>query len=228
MGHIDKSGSGFYQSWNMCESASPRTLSEVPAQTIDYRVTTTVNSVPTRPVNRWNFRKADWAKFTDRLNTAANKILSPTSEPNTAYKAWCSAILSAAKKTIPRGCRKGLIPTWDEECQQLYDQFTRAEPGAIANVDAVQLSNTLDEKRRQLWESTTASIDFTQSSRQAWQTFNRLTGRAKKTPPCPVSANAIASKLIENGHHRNVDKHVGRDVNGQCGNCNTERKCHNW
>ena len=65
------------------------------------------------------------------------------------------------------------------------------------------------------WESTTASIDFTHSSRQAWQTFNRLTGRAKKTSPCPVSANAIASKLIENGRHRNVDKQVGRDVNAE-------------
>ena len=38
MGHIDKSRSGFCQSWNMCELASARTLSEVPAQTIDYRV----------------------------------------------------------------------------------------------------------------------------------------------------------------------------------------------
>ena len=38
MGHTDKSGFGFCLSWNMCKSASPRTLSEVPAQTIDYRV----------------------------------------------------------------------------------------------------------------------------------------------------------------------------------------------
>ena len=38
MGHIDISGSGFCQSWNMCESASPQTLPEVPAQTIAYRV----------------------------------------------------------------------------------------------------------------------------------------------------------------------------------------------
>ena len=53
------------------------------------------------------------------------------------------------------------------------------------------------------------------SSRQAWQTFNRLTGRAKMTPPCPVSANAIASKLIKNGRHRNVDKLVGSDVNAE-------------
>ena len=38
---------------------------------------------------------------------------------------------------------------------------------------------------------------------------------AKKTPPCPVSANSITSKLIENGRHRNVDKQVGRDVNAE-------------
>ena len=30
-----------------------------------------------------------------------------------------------------------------------------------------------------------------------------------------MSANAIASKLIENGRHRNVDKQVGRDVNAE-------------
>ena len=80
---------------------------------------------------------------------------------------------------------------------------------------AEQLTKTLDEKRRERWESTTASIDFTHSSRHAWQTFNRLTGRAKQTPPCPVSANAIASKLIENGRHRNVNKQVARDVNAK-------------
>ena len=80
---------------------------------------------------------------------------------------------------------------------------------------AEQLTKTLDEKRRERWESTTASIDFTHSSRHAWHTFNRLTGRAKKAPPCPVSANAIASKLIENWRHRNIDKQVGRDVNAE-------------
>ena len=97
----------------------------------------------------------------------------------------------------------------------VYYEFTRAEPGAITNMKAEQLTNTHDEKRRERWESTTASIDFTHSIRQAWQTFNRLTGRAKKTPPCPVSANAIASKVIENGCHRNVEKQAGRDVNAE-------------
>ena len=68
---------------------------------------TTINEVPTRHVNRCNFRKADWAKFTDRLNSAANKLPGPTSELNTAYNTWCSTIISTAKKIIPQGVPQG-------------------------------------------------------------------------------------------------------------------------
>ena len=82
-------------------------------------------------------------------------------------------------------------------------------------MSAEHLTKTLDEKRRERWESTTASIDSTHSCRQAGLTFNRLTGRAKKTPLCPVSVNAIASKLFEYERHRNADKQVGRDVNAE-------------
>ena len=174
-----------------------------------------IKTVPTRPVKRWNFRKADWDSFTDHLNLAANQLPSPASDPDSAYSAWCSTILAAAKKSIPRGCRAGLIPTWDDECQQLYDHFIRAAPGADANERAVTLTKALDEKRRSRWETSTENINFSHSSRIAWQSFNRLTGRAKKTQPCPVSANAIASKLIANGRHTNVDKQVSRDVNAE-------------
>ena len=161
------------------------------------------------------FRKADWDSFTDHLNLVANQLPSPASDPDSAYSAWCSAILAAAKKSIPRGCRAGLIPTWDDECQQLYDHFIRAAPGADANERAVTLTKALDEKRRNRWETSTENNDFSHSSRIAWQSFNHLTGRAKKTQPCPVSANAIASKLIANGRHTNVDKQVSRDVNAE-------------
>ena len=43
----------------------------------------------------------------------------------------------------------------------------------------------------------TESIQFTHSSRKAWHTINRLTGRAASKPDkCPVSATAIASQLL--------------------------------
>ena len=174
----------------MYKSASPRTLSEVLAQAIDYRVVDNHQLGANASCQKMELLEGGLGKFTDRLNTAANNLRSPASEPITVYNARCSAIISATKKSIPRGCREGLVPTWDEEFQRLYDEFTRAEPGTIANLKAEQLTKTLGEKRRERWESTTASIDFTHSSRQANPSTNS---------PCPGSANAIASKRIKMG-----------------------------
>lgn len=49
-----------------------------------------------------------------------------------------------------------------------------------------------------LWEETT-SIDFTHSSRKAWQTYKKLTGRSNTPKLCLVIAEAIASALVGNG-----------------------------
>ncbi len=59
--------------------------------------------------------------------------------------------------------------------------------------------NVLGEKRAERWEETVSGIDFTHSSRKAWATMNRLTGRSSKPRPCPVTANSIASVLVNNG-----------------------------
>ena len=179
------------------------------------KTSSTIKSIQMRPVKRWNFRKADWVTFTELLNTAASQLPSPTSDPNTAYSSWYSAIIATVKKTIPHGCRKALIPTWDSNFQQMYNEFTRAIPGDNTNERADTLKRTLNEQRCRRWESSTASIDFSHSNHQLWQLLNRLTGHAKKTLPCPMSSNAIASKLIENSHHHNVDRQVSREVNAK-------------
>ena len=47
------------------------------------------------------------------------------------------------------------------------------------------------------------SIDFQHSSRKAWRTINKLTGRSGRSSRfCPVSANSIALHRVENGAHR--------------------------
>ena len=43
------------------------------------------------------------------------------------------------------------------------------------------------------------SVDFTHSSRKAWQTIQNMTGRSTTHSRCPVTANAIASQLLNNG-----------------------------
>ena len=48
---------------------------------------------------------------------------------------------------------------------------------------------------------------FTHSSRKAWQTLNRLTGRSTlKTGTCPVTAYPIAAQLVQNGSFPNHER----------------------
>ena len=67
------------------------------------------------------------------------------------------------------------------------------------------------------WEETVQNIDFTHSSRKAWRTINKLTGRSR--PPLgerPITANAIASQLVNNGTYptgsKDMARHVFREV----------------
>ena len=62
------------------------------------------------------------------------------------------------------------------------------------------LLHKLDEVRRARWTEVVESVDFTHSScKAAWQTINKLTGSSTMHSRCPVTANAIASQVLNNG-----------------------------
>jgi len=64
------------------------------------------------------------------------------------------------------------------------------------------------------WEEAVNSIEFSHSTRKAWRTINKLTGRSGSSfYQCPVSANSIASQLVKNGAHRTGDRKSTRLVN---------------
>ena len=54
------------------------------------------------------------------------------------------------------------------------------------------------------------SVEFTHSSRKSWQTINKLTGRRTTHARCPVTANAIASQLMNNGRFPDADRDFAR------------------
>ena len=61
-------------------------------------------AVPSMPVKRWNFRKANWSHYIDLTNKFAKTLLLPDSlDVDAAYQDFCNTIKKAAKKTIPRG-----------------------------------------------------------------------------------------------------------------------------
>ena len=71
----------------------------------------------------------------------------------------------------------------------------------------------LNEKRRERWTDMVESIDFTHSSRRAWHTINKLTGRINTSSPCPITANSIATTIVRNGRFPNADKTFARQTN---------------
>jgi len=70
----------------------------------------------------------------------------------------------------------------------------------------------INEKRRKRGEDLVEQIDFTHSSRKAWSLLNRLTGKAKQFRPLPVTASAIASRLVENGRYKKPDRQYSISV----------------
>ena len=170
--------------------------------------------VPSKPVKRWNFRKADWEYYCFLTNEVTQYLPSPhTTNVDEAYQDFCDAITSAEKYSIPRGRHKNYIPCWDEECESLYCNFLYAPQGTDTTSSATALLARLDSKRKERWTEAVDSIDFTHSSRTAWSTLNNLTGRSRASRhQCPVSANAIASQLVKNGTHRTRDRESDRSV----------------
>jgi len=66
------------------------------------------------------------------------------------------------------------------------------------------------------WIELVEGSDFTHSSRKAWKTFNRLTGRCARPRQCPVTANAIAHQLLANGRYAGASKAHSLNVKRQC------------
>ena len=171
-------------------------------------------SVPSMPVKRWNFCKAKWSHYNALTNQLAKSLLPPdTSDVDRAYQDFCNAIGTAAKKYIPRGRRNDHIPCWDAECENLYQMFLQSPEGSDSSRTASALLSRLDRKRRDRWSETVQTIDFSHSSRKAWSILNNLTGRSRRSPRhCAVSANAIASVLVNNGKYEDIDRKSSRLV----------------
>jgi len=94
------------------------------------------------------------------------------------------------------------VPCWGKECETLYRSFTRAPGGTDSDRPASSLLSRLRQKQER-WEEAVNSIDFSHSSRKAWRTINKLTGRyGRSFHQCPVSANSIGSQLVKNGAHK--------------------------
>lgn len=69
------------------------------------------------PKPRWNFRHADWKKYAEELDHLIQLISSGAKNCDS----FVGGIKTVAIKHIPRGFRKTFIPTWDKNCEKLFE-----------------------------------------------------------------------------------------------------------
>jgi hypothetical protein len=99
------------------------------------------------PKPRWNFTRANWETFATDIDHVTQFITA------------CSSAYNR-----PRGFRKEYIPGWEENCENLYQEYQSTHERGLAN----DLLRELNDQRKQKWEKTVESINFTHSSRKAW------------------------------------------------------------
>jgi len=82
---------------------------------------------------RWNFRKADWARYT--LATKRSIPLIPVNNISVeeSYQRFCGAMQKAARHSISRGFRPTYTPCLDEECQDLLKQYEESGDPDVAD-----------------------------------------------------------------------------------------------
>lgn len=145
-----------------------------------------IRSLP-RP--RWNLQKANWDKFSNDIDQTLRWI--PARWYN--YDRFVNIIIAAAKRYIPRGYRKEYIPGWNEETEELHQRLLQENNAEIAD----ELLRNLDVARRKRWEETTEALNFTKSSRKAWNLLRKLGDASAPEREVPgVSPNQIASRIV--------------------------------
>ena len=72
-----------------------------------------------KPMNRFNYRKANWNQFTVGVEAEISNI-KPHPED---YEKFQDLVWKAAKKNIPRGCRRSYIPCFSDQSKATYQEY---------------------------------------------------------------------------------------------------------
>nr|CAI5858165.1 unnamed protein product [Callosobruchus analis] len=142
------------------------------------------------PRPRWNFGRANWHLFAEKLD----KRLGWIAPKYKNYKRFIGAVISSAKEAIPRGYRKEYVPGWNEHSEQLYNEFVESGDREVGD----ELLHSLDASRRSKWEDTVQHIDFTRSSRKAWSLLRKLGGGNQiQREGAPLHPNVVAHQIVK-------------------------------
>ena len=118
----------------------------------------------------WNYKKADWKRFRELTDIYTKSITFSKHSVNKNASNFNSAVLKAAKESIPRGRRHDYKPYWNNTLEKIHKELSEAREEMERNPTPQnvrrhsQLKVDLDkEKQTQTqasWKTKTASLNM--------------------------------------------------------------------
>ena len=172
---------------------------------------------------KWNFRRADWRLYQETSDQLLQKVIEDDHESaDSLCEGISKAILDAAVKAIPRGCRRHFKPFWSDELQEAVDKREAArkalekdptEENKISyNRECAKVKLSVNQAKREHWRKTTGNLNLAQDGSKAWSLLNNLSGDNRRQNPKPMKtenetiANDQKKAEIFNKHFSSISK----------------------
>jgi hypothetical protein len=93
---------------------------------------------------RRNFSSVDWESFAAEIDHVVRFIPACSD----LYERFSNAIRAAAKRHVPRDFRNAYIPGWNQDCDNLYEEYNTNHNRDTAN----SLLEELNDHKKRKWK----------------------------------------------------------------------------
>ena len=166
-----------------------------------------IGSLDSKPIPRFNFRKAKWEDFTPELDSRISTIKAQAEN----YEDFQKLVWEISRKHIPRGCRKTFIPCLTDQSKELYEDYVQAYNTDPFDENTIVLGETLAASvangKQERWQEMICNTDMTHNSKKAWTTIKKLnTEKNARTRVAAVRPDEVANQLLLNGKPLNKER----------------------
>ena len=190
----------------------------------------TIDTTPPDPIERWNFNKADWAKF-DKLCLEKLILINVIKLSNSTgvdlMDAFIKILFDISKEAIPRYVTKPKrsYPWFTDECRSVIrarKQAQRLFHRQPSNTNKIrykelcaQARRTLKQAKKQSWAEYVSKFNKDTNVKKTWDMVRKITGKNQsqpikfiKTPEGDItSKQAIAEKIGQTVEKNSSSQH---------------------
>jgi len=191
--------------------------------------------VTERRETKWSFKKAKWSTFQSVLDSEISNR-SPSEDPNTAASMLNTAIQTALKASVPRGCRKKSFFWWSNDVEAAVAGRRKAlktmqgdntpEHRLQYQLACEEASRAIQEAKREAWRTYCESLNGDRPVKDVWRTIANLSG--KHSPPKSASPLVLNGKtyISEQSKAKAFNNHQTRSQHKSEQNRTAEERLH--